>query len=61
MLFVDGVVLFGMGTKREEKKFKEILDLYSKATGMEVDIDKSSILFNGLEEEREAMQADPFL
>jgi hypothetical protein len=50
LLFVDDVMLFSLGTVSEAKKFKEILDLYCKAIGMEVNAHKSSILFNGLQE-----------
>ena len=53
LLFVDDILLFIMGTKGEEKKFKEMMDLYRKTTRMEVNIDKSSILFNDLKEDRE--------
>lgn len=47
MLFVDNFNPFGDGTKREAKKLMEILDLYSKTMGIEMNNDKYSILFNG--------------
>jgi hypothetical protein len=46
-------MLFDLGSVVEPKKYKEIIVLYCKATGMEVNGHKSSILFNGLEENLE--------
>jgi hypothetical protein len=48
LLFVDDVLLFGNGSSREAKIFKEILDLYYKAIGMEVNNQNPSISFNGI-------------
>jgi hypothetical protein len=31
LLFVDDVILFGLGTHKEVGNYKEILDLYNKA------------------------------
>ena len=45
MLFVDDVLLFGIGTVGEWKAYKEALDLFCSATGMAVSIKKSSFLF----------------
>jgi hypothetical protein len=34
----------------EGRKYKELLQLYSKATGMEINIHESTIIFNNIEE-----------
>jgi len=47
-LFLNDVILFGMGTLREAEKYKEMMDLYCNATGMEVNINKSNIIFNNV-------------
>lgn len=61
LLFVDDVILLGLGTQRKAGKCKEILDLYIKATGMEVNVCyKSSILFTGLGEEWETQSKQIF-
>jgi len=51
LLFVDDVILFAMCILREAKKYNEMLDLYCKAIGMEVNINNSNILFNSLAKE----------
>jgi hypothetical protein len=33
-MFVDDVVLFGIGSKSEWETYKKVLDLFCKATGM---------------------------
>jgi hypothetical protein len=48
-LFVAYVLLFIKGNFIESNKLKEILNLYRKATGMKINMKKSSIFFNGLE------------
>ena len=53
LLFVDDVILFGLGTVRQAGKYQEILDLYFRETHMEVDLNKLNILFNNLVEEQE--------
>ena len=45
LLFVDDVLLFGIGTVGEWKAYKEALDLFCSTTGMVVSIKKSSFLF----------------
>ena len=50
LLFVDDVILFGMGTVEEWKNYKEILDTFCSATGMEISVAKSSFLFNDIDE-----------
>ena len=51
MLFVDDVLLFGIGTVNEWKAYKEALNLFCSATGMEVSIEKSSFLFQDVDED----------
>jgi hypothetical protein len=46
LLFVDDVLLFTNGSLAEGLKLNEALQLYCKASGMEVKIHKSSIRFN---------------
>jgi hypothetical protein len=41
ILFVDDVLLFGLGSVRENQTLKEILDLYLTATRMEINLGKS--------------------
>jgi hypothetical protein len=53
LLFVNDVLLFINGSFRESSKFKEILALYGKAIGMEINFQKLSISFNSLEAEDE--------
>lgn len=45
LLLVDDVLLFGAGSIREGEVLKA-LDLYSKATGMEINMQKSYISFS---------------
>jgi hypothetical protein len=40
--------MLGVGLIKEVVKFKEVLDLYYRAIGMEVNAHKYFILFNGL-------------
>jgi cyanate lyase len=49
-LFVDDVLLFSDGSSRDARKLNEILELYSKATSMEINIHISCICFNVLTE-----------
>ena len=62
LLFVDDVLIFCSGTKGESKVLKEILDLFSKATGMEINAGKSSLTTHMLrpEEESELLRFFPF-
>jgi hypothetical protein len=53
LLSVDDVELFGMGTMRESRKYKDILNICCKVIGMEVNVHKSSTIFIGLEEDVE--------
>ena len=55
LLFVDDVILFGLGIVRKVAKYKEILDLYNKDTRMEVNVHKFLVLYIGLKEEVEKL------
>ena len=46
LLFVDDVLLFGVGTIEEWQHFKILLDLFCSATGMSISEAKSSFLYN---------------
>jgi hypothetical protein len=52
LLFVDDVVLFGIGRKSESETYKKLLDLFGKATSMVVSIQKSVFLEVGWEVEQ---------
>jgi hypothetical protein len=52
LLFVDDVVLFGIGSKSEWETYKKVLDLFCKATGMAFSIQKSVFLEAGWEVEQ---------
>jgi len=62
LLFVDDVLIFCSGDRRDTRVLKEILNLFSKATGMDINVDKSSITTNHLrpEEELEILENFPF-
>jgi hypothetical protein len=49
-LFVDDIMIFGHGSLREISCLNEILDTYCKATRMEINIRKSSMLCYALDE-----------
>ena len=49
-LFVDDAVLFGAGTLSEWQHYKHILDTFCSATGMEINVEKSSFLFHNIDE-----------
>jgi len=46
LLFVDDVLIFCSGSRRDAETLKDILNLFSKATGMEFNIRKSTISSN---------------
>jgi hypothetical protein len=48
LLFLDDVILFGLVLVIEVVKYKDMLEIYYKDTSNEVNIHKSSIIFNGL-------------
>ena len=62
LLFVDDVLIFCSGTRGESRLLQEILELFSKATGMEINNDKSSLTTHMLrpEEEADLMRFFPF-
>ena len=49
-LFVDDVLLFGVGTVEEWQHFKILLDLFFLATGMSISEEKSSFLYNEIDD-----------
>ena len=51
MIFLDDVVLFGKGSVEEWEEYKEILELFFKATSMDLSENKFIFLKCGLEEE----------
>jgi len=53
LLFLYVVILFGQGSIKEVVKYKEILELYSKSIGVEVNVYILFVLFNGIVEEIE--------
>lgn len=52
-LFVDDVLLFSGGSRREAKTLRDILSLFSRATGMQINDQKSSLTTFLLTEEDE--------
>jgi hypothetical protein len=46
LCFVDNVLLFGNGTAADGHKIHENLAMYMKATGMEINVHKSSLVMN---------------
>ena len=51
LLFVDDVILYGIGTVEEWGAYKEDLDLFCSAIGMAVSTEKSSFLYQNVYEE----------
>ena len=51
LLFVDDVVLFGVGTLKEWWAFDVILALWSSASSMCISVEKSSFMFSEVEDE----------
>ena len=47
-LFVDDVLLFGEGSISNLEAMKELIDKYTKSTGMVVDINKSNLSHNDI-------------
>ena len=50
MLFVDDVMLIGVGTIEEWNYFKKLLDLFCSAMGMSISEVKSSFLYNEVDQ-----------
>jgi hypothetical protein len=48
---VDDILIFCEGTRRIVEKFKNILELFCKATGMIINLDKSTISMWGITEQ----------
>jgi hypothetical protein len=55
LMFVDDVILFGSGNFEEWEAFKEVMDLFCKATGMDFSPQKSSFLEAGWKAEELAV------
>ena len=53
LLFVDDVLIFCSGTVRDSTTTQGILDLFSKATGMEINSRKSALALHLLRVEEE--------
>ena len=51
LLFVDDVILFGLGSCEEWIAFKVILDTFCEASGMLINPEKSCFLFNNADDE----------
>jgi len=62
LLFVDDVLIFCSGTRGESRTLRDILDLFSKATGMEINAEKSSLTTHRMrpEEVNEISEYFPF-
>ena len=50
LLFVDDVILFGLWTLEELQNYKELLALFCLAAGMKISVEKSSFLYNEIDE-----------
>ena len=51
LLFVDDILIFCSGTTREATVIAEILELFSKATGMEINARKSTLSIHMLRDD----------
>ena len=51
MLFVDDVLMFGEGTLNNIQNLERIIRKYQKATGMEINLEKSNLIHNNLDED----------
>ena len=49
LLFVDDIIIFGLGSLDEWLDFKVILDLFCEASGMSINMNKSCFLHTGLD------------
>ena len=59
---MDDVLIFCFGDRRDTRVLKEILDLFSKATGMDINVEKSTLTTHLLrpDEELELIENFPF-
>lgn len=57
---MDDVLLFCAGYREGETQFKEILNLCTLATGIEINFNKPSLIHNGLDEELGGYMRDLF-
>eukprot|EP00253_Pinus_taeda_P028824 PITA_28824 len=54
LLFVDDILLFSNGNQVEIKEIKRILELFMKATGMQVNFRKSQLILDGFNRQEES-------
>lgn len=57
LLFVDDILLFSSGNINEIKEIKIILDLFLKATGLQINDRKSQLIFEGFSRQEEILIA----
>ena len=50
ILFIDNVVMMGEGTWENLKEAKNILEIYNKATGMHINVEKYILSENAITE-----------
>jgi hypothetical protein len=50
LLFVDDILLFGLGSVREGQVLKDILNVFSSAIGMLINLEKSALYINGVDD-----------
>jgi hypothetical protein len=60
LLFVDDIMIFSHGSTRKIGSLKEILGIYCNATGMEINMRKSSMLINALDKGEKTQIANLF-
>eukprot|EP00253_Pinus_taeda_P010693 PITA_10693 len=54
LLFVDDILVFSNGNTNEIKELKNILELFMKATGMQINFRKSQLILEGLNRQEKA-------
>ena len=50
-LFVDDVLMFGEGTLKNLQNLEKIIRKYQKPTGMKINLEKSNLIHNNLDED----------
>jgi len=60
LLFVDDILVFTNGESNEIKELKNILDLFLKATGMQINSRKSQLIVEGLDRQESAQMHSSF-
>ena len=51
LIFVDDVLIFCSGSAHDVETISDILGLFSSATGMEINVGKSTLMIHGIDEE----------